>query len=174
MKNIFLVCSLVILIGCQQNQEFLPADNSTEKLPEIVPTEQTPKFSLENLSKKQRKTLDGIISPKTREIFENSEQIILTGYSGVGTDIKKVKVFDRFEKRDLLDSLYEEATQKSKPIECKPIANTIEADFEGKTALIKFDFRCGVIISDGYTIQHGKEFERIFKKLLEKNFIDMP
>ncbi len=139
---------LLVLSGCQQNQKLPTVEAPSETPVKIVKVEQNPKFSIENLTKEQRAVLDKIISPKSREVLENTEELNLS----IGIS-KKAKVADKSEKRRLLDSVYEQATQKHEPIDCKPTElNTIEAEYKSKKALIKFDFRCHIISSEGFTI----------------------
>lgn len=167
------IFSFLLLLSCQQNQQM----SETEKPLQNVQTEQTPSFSIESLSKAEKKDLDKVISPQTRETFDNAEQIVITERvfrQNSESFITKAMISDKTEKRELLNFLSLTATKKFEPIDCKGnFQNTIEADFQGKKETIKFELFCGFLSSDGIALADNIEFRKIVSKLIEKYGVDV-
>lgn len=165
------------MLACQQNQQVAETETPLQN----VETEQTPKFSIENLSQAQKENLDKVFSPQTREIFEKAEKIVLntTDEKKIGErkwkTIKKQTILsNQTEREEVMNFLYQNAKRSDDKILCKTDNFfSLEAEFEGKKAFIEFDTFCGILHADGRAFINGREFEKIISKYVEKYAVDV-
>lgn len=168
--KLFFIVSTFYFFSCGnetiQNTKNISQNSETRQI------SQNSSFSFEKLSKERRAEIDKIFSSKTREIFEKAEQIVLrTKILEKGS--KKAILTNQRERNEILDLAYQNAKIISS-IDCKPFYQYIlEAEYDGKTALIKFDFFCGLLASDKEASIDKKKFEKIVSEIIEKYGVDV-
>lgn len=166
--KLLLILSNFVIVSCenQENTKKTPQSHENKQI------SQNQSFSFETLSKERKAELDKIFSSKTREIFQKAELIVLRPRI-LEKGSKKAILTNQPERKEILDLAYQEAKIISL-IDCKPVYQyVLEAEYDGKTALIKFDFFCGLLASDKEANIDKKEFEKIVTEIIEKYGVDV-
>ena len=159
--NIILAC--VILINCKpiQNEPL----TQVEKPPETIQTEQTPKFSLDDLTKEQKKKLDENLPPKVREFLDKAEEIDIFVNLDKETKMQKLllyappntvaKITDASLKKEILESFYYDTAIGGGASACWSPRHKLTAKFKGKMVDITICYQCN-------SYQGSSSFGKIF------------